>query len=380
MTYTITVANQASPITIQQGSYDNSTSLTLVGKNYPNYGQLLQQDLVNLLQNWSGIQAPNSPKTGQLWWNYGSSILQIYTGGTWKSIGSLTSANSAPSIAVAGDLWFDTANQQLNVYSTSGWLLVGPSYTSAQQKTTSQALTVPAVGGGSPVVLAFYVGSTIIGILSGSATFTPVTNINGFATIQPGYNVNTTIFTGAVPLSGQLVTNAQPNITSVGTLTSLSVGGATTVGGSITPTTSNAYTLGSSVNWFSTAYTQSVQARYADLAEKYLPDGNYHVGTVVMIGGDAEVTQHDGSDMRALGVVSQNPAYMMNNGLEGGTYIALKGRVPVKISGTIRKGQPLRGYFDGKAIGEESMSIYTFAIALSDEIDSLNETVEAAIL
>ena len=80
----------------------------------------------------------------------------------------------------------------------------------------------------------------------------------------------------------------------------------------------------------------ATSARYADLAEKYLADADYETGTVVIVGGDKEVTASTWGQ-RAVGVVSANPAYMMNSELEGGTYIALKGRVPVKVIGVVRK-------------------------------------------
>lgn len=149
---------------------------------------------------------------------------------------------------------------------------------------------------------------------------------------------------------------------------------------SIVPSVSNTYTLGSSTNWWTTSYTQSVQAKYADLAEKYLTDQDYPIGTVVMVGGDAEVTQHDGRAVRAVGTVSQNPAYMMNDGLEGGTYIALKGRVPVRVIGPVQKGQSLRGAPWGVAMAEEMSSAYTFAIALETVADPIQTIIEAVIL
>jgi hypothetical protein len=90
-------------------------------------------------------------------------------------------------------------------------------------------------------------------------------------------------------------------------------------------------------------------ARYADLAEKYLADQEYETGTVVSIGGDAEVTACS-TGQRAIGVVSANPAYMMNSELEGGTYIALKGRVPVKVTGAVKKGDNLIAGENGTAI------------------------------
>lgn len=340
MTYTITVANQAAPINIQQGVSDNSTSLTLVGKNYPNYGQLLQQDLVNLLQNFAGSGAPTNPVTGQLWYNFGTSILQIYNGGVWRSIASLTNSVSAPTNGIQGDLWYDSTNQQLNVYTGSNWILVGPTYTSSQQKTTASALSIPAVGGGSPTVLAFYIGNTIIGILSGSAAFTPVTNISGFTTVQPGYNVSTNIFTGAPPLTGQILTNAQPYITSVGTLTSLTVSGAIVpssnasinIGGTGSQYFNNIY----AVNFLGTAVT----AKYADLAENYVSDTVAAPHDIMIIGGNEEVTVSSIShDPRVIGVMSQNPAYLMNSSISDiGSAIALTGRVPVRVKGPINSG------------------------------------------
>jgi hypothetical protein len=90
-------------------------------------------------------------------------------------------------------------------------------------------------------------------------------------------------------------------------------------------------------------------ARYADLAEKYLTDKDYEPGTVVTIGGDAEVTSCKLGD-RALGVVSTAPAYMMNSELDGGTYIALKGRVPCKVGGAVKKGDRLVAGNNGYAV------------------------------
>ena len=86
----------------------------------------------------------------------------------------------------------------------------------------------------------------------------------------------------------------------------------------------------------------TLTATYADLAEKYEADKKYDPGTVVVIGGDAEVTAcHSFMDKRVAGVVSTNPAYTMNDGLTGGVLVALKGRVPVKVSGEVKKGDLL---------------------------------------
>jgi hypothetical protein len=96
-------------------------------------------------------------------------------------------------------------------------------------------------------------------------------------------------------------------------------------------------------------------ARYADLAENYLGDVKYQAGTVVMFGGDAEVTLALDGTRRVAGVVSTNPAHLMNEGLQGETVIALalQGRVPCKVTGKIRKGDMLVAAGNGHARTEE---------------------------
>jgi hypothetical protein len=82
----------------------------------------------------------------------------------------------------------------------------------------------------------------------------------------------------------------------------------------------------------------ATQAQYADLAEKYSADADYEPGTVVCFGGDAEVTESSKAhDHTVAGVVSTEPAYLMNVDAEG-VAVALKGRVPCKVTGHVQKG------------------------------------------
>lgn len=119
-------------------------------------------------------------------------------------------------------------------------------------------------------------------------------------------------------------------------------------------------------------------ARYADLAEKYLADKEYEPGTVVVIGGDAEVTA-SADGQRAIGVVSTNPAYMMNSDLEGGTYIALKGRVPVKVTGSVNKGDQLIASENGTAtVFNGSANVFAIALETNDSADV--KFIEAVVL
>ena len=93
----------------------------------------------------------------------------------------------------------------------------------------------------------------------------------------------------------------------------------------------------------STLNVTATTAKWADLAEKYLADRAYEPGTVLEFGGDKEVTLAEDSTRRVAGVVSTNPAFVMNENLQGETVVklALQGRVPCKVRGKIRKGDML---------------------------------------
>ncbi len=123
-------------------------------------------------------------------------------------------------------------------------------------------------------------------------------------------------------------------------------------------------------------------ARYADLAEKYLADAEYPIGTVISVGGEKEVTASTGSDRtRPIGVISENPAFMMNKDLEGGTYVALKGRVPVRVYGIVKKGDSLGPAHAPAAPGTAQVRYdHVFAVALTDHNEYSEGIVEAVIL
>jgi hypothetical protein len=123
----------------------------------------------------------------------------------------------------------------------------------------------------------------------------------------------------------------------------------------------------------------ATSAQYADLAEKYLPDADYEAGTVVCIGGEKEITASTWGK-RAIGVISTNPAYMMNSELEGGVYVALKGRVPVKVIGRIKKGDELIAANNGCAMMAVPHANGVFAVALESNDNEGIKTIEALVL
>jgi hypothetical protein len=119
--------------------------------------------------------------------------------------------------------------------------------------------------------------------------------------------------------------------------------------------------------------TTSTQAQYADLAEIYVTDKLYEVGTVVMVGGEKEVTECF-VGKRALGVISDRPAFLMNSQTKGQP-VALKGRVKVKVVGAVKKGDELVAGNGGFAttISEEFTKV--FAIALEDNEKGIIEAI-----
>lgn len=119
-------------------------------------------------------------------------------------------------------------------------------------------------------------------------------------------------------------------------------------------------------------------ARYADLAEKYLADAQYDEGTVMVIGGSAEVTASKYGEL-AVGVISLNPAYMMNGELPGGVYVVLKGRVPIKVTGAVRKGDRLVAGDQGCAqVAQDRLDVFAIAMESSNNKDV--KLIESVVL
>jgi hypothetical protein len=160
-----------------------------------------------------------------------------------------------------------------------------------------------------------------------------------------------------VPNTNTLTANLSGSTASLST--SMTVTGTKTVTiasstGNITPSANGAgvdsgQNIGSSTNTWNTVFATvfkgtATEALYADLAENYLGDADYEPGTVLVFGGDAEVTvSSTKGDRRVAGIVTTNPAHLMNSALEGDhvTGVALAGRVPCKVLGKVSKGDIL---------------------------------------
>ena len=476
MAYSITLSNGSTipgigSAGLQDGTVDSgSTSLSLVGKNYPGYGKLLNENFVYLLENFANTKSPTAALPGQIWWDTGNKVLKVNTAATasnpavWKSLSTIYNSDPVTDAATGtvgtpkylpyapnvGDMWWDTANRQLKLYTADtvavgngGWITIGPVNNTTTGQTGATPDTILDNAGQSRIVIKFYIQNKLIAILSKEPEFIPGTLIPGFTAVKPGFNlsqdptlpaleyfqtanaarnliVGNTIVSAdsfarndvATSSNVQLSTLSNDGIkigpmgdvvvdvdsvygtgrlrhtvsgknlsiyvnqlgTSIPVFTANAVtghaevssaplnsndiankfyvdnnalmrDGSNTITGSITPATNNALNLGSPTAWFANIYGVSMQAKYADLAERFESDAEYEPGTVVEMGGTAEITAASADlSENVFGVISTKAAYLMNAGSGNDIThppVAVSGRVPVKVTGKIRKGDRL---------------------------------------
>lgn len=189
-----------------------------------------------------------------------------------------TTASSAPSSPTVNDVWYDTSTDIVFLYENTG-------------------------AGGNVWV-----------------DYTSVALNTNVATVQG----TTLSILGNGTVNGSLTINSQNQLTAIAN------GGTNGVGN-----------IGSSSQGFNTVFAKASSAQYADLAEKYTSDYDYTPGTVLVFGGTQEVTVSTLShDPRVAGVVTTDPAYLMNDTLDG-VAVALTGRVPCRVLGPVNKGDRL---------------------------------------
>jgi hypothetical protein len=425
MAYTINLTDGTILATIADGTLDTSScSMALPGKNYAGYGIYLDENFVHLLENSSDTTAPGTPLVGQLWWDSGNDLLQVWNGSVWKTISSATSSSTAPTSNVQGDLWYDTVNQQLKVYTGTQFILVGPSFTAGQGTTGAIPATIKDNTNTDHTILQLYVGGTLVGVMSQDTTaFTPQTAIPGFSTIKPGLQLSTSsaayLFQGTVSnadtlgpsnLGASSFMRADAAATTTGKLTTTSDSGlavgadgdfTVTVAGSDV-TLANTQTNGDILFRANVAGTpttvmtingadgvisgSAINANYADVAERFAADAVLEPGTVVELGGTEEITQVSADlSENVFGVISTRAAYLMNSGAgTNATHppVAMTGRVPVRVTGIIRKGDRLVSAGNGlarAATAGEATAFNVIGRALKDKLDTEVGTVEAIV-
>jgi len=473
MAYTVNKTSGAVLTTIADGTIDNTSDLTLIGKNYSGYGEIFNENLVKLMENFASTSIPTSPLAGQLWWDSSNGLLKVYNGTNMKVISGSTASASAPTAVTTGDLWWDTTNSQLKVYNGTTFITIGPSFTAGTGTSGAIVDSITDNLGSSHVVVKLFVNESIVGMVSKDSSFTPQSAVSGFATINPGIQLSTSVsgstFKGdatnaqlldsldstqflrsdaADTTSGTLgvlndtgltvgadgdivlsvtgsdayIKNAtsngdifiQVNKSVGGVTTAITIDGATavsslaatpsasdnstkiattayvdtntlyrngttTITGDLLPSAAGTRSLGSATYQFANIYSTyfrgtSISALYADVAERFAADTIYAPGTLVALGGIAEITAvaEDLSE-DVFGVISTAPAYLMNDaagGPETHPAVAMTGRVPVNVIGKIKKGDRLVSAGNGFARAAkkgEANSFNTFGRSLESK-------------
>ena len=331
-------------------------------------GQINAQNILPEVNNFYELGGPSNR------WN------EIYTfnlktsgtidGATINSTGGTHTGNIAINTATAAALTTNTTVAELFNSGATTVRIAAAGVTEFRNNTQATSTTTGAIQltGGMSIAT----GQLWIGGASGRS-ITAIGNV-----VINGNTQSTSTSSGALVVSGGLGINTG-NVYIGG-----SGGDAIVHAGNIVPSANAVYSIGSSTSWYDTFFGISTQAQYADLAERYVADADYEIGTVLVFGGKQEVTTTTQfADHRVAGVVSGQPAYLMN-AVAPGIAIALRGRVPVKVIGPVHKGDLLvTSDLEGRAVsvgGDTSHGIKIFAKSLETNGDLGEKIIEAVIL
>jgi hypothetical protein len=173
--------------TVGDGTIDSTTSLSLVGIGYSAYSEVIAENLVHLMENFSSGSPPLSPIAGQIWWDKTNTRLNVFDGNIFRPLSGVSISAYAPTTPLAGDFWYDDTNKQLFFYRDS-WILVSPAYSLGQKKSGQIVETVSDYfNGATHTVTSEYNAENLIAVLSSSSFSTGY--LSGIVDINPGINL-----------------------------------------------------------------------------------------------------------------------------------------------------------------------------------------------
>jgi hypothetical protein len=404
MPYILNKTNGTKLSVLEDASLDLTTNLSFVGRNYSGYGEIINENLLKLLENFSNTIPPSRPLMGQLWFNSTNDQRRLnvcYDGKNFKGLATLRVQSATPIASIRGELWWDTANNQLKAFNGSSYLIVGPTAVSSAKSSwtfteetyiddTRTPYGIPFIKGnlnGRPAV-AITAFSDLITTSTIKVSDSDLNSSTGKPDFSNGIKKGITIAgcdaNGSSRLNDYYFWGTAAEALTAVTATGITV--TPTVSGTFFVPFVNTYNgsatvIGSTSSFRYDAATgvlnaTATSAYYADLAERYESDQPYEVGTVLVIGGEKEVTTTDvKANTAVIGIVSKNPAYMMNS--DAGTdethpFIALKGRVFCKICGAVEKGDLLvtssvPGYAAAWSIGDSPNAVIGKALGSQSE-------------
>jgi hypothetical protein len=400
MPYILKKSNGERLAAVSPGSLDLSTDLTLVGKNYPGYGDILNQNVVYLLENFANSVEPTKPLRGQIWYDYGTKTLKFYSGKEFKSVARLEISASSPTDSVVGNLWWDASQRQLKVFDGSNYISSVGSSNVIQQTPDGRvvdSVSIQVLSASSTLhsVLALYVLDSIIAVISDEEilvnTSDPLYVTHGFSILKRGMTLSgANVDNGNSAQAGNFMWGTAADATRLNnlpasdyalksevtqltttTFNTLTVLTTMTVATISAPTATTGIFKG---NWQLDS-SATLQASYADIAERYHADQPYTTGTVVVFGGSNEITiSSSRADTAVAGIISNGYAHLLNaNAGDDSTHpaLALIGRVPCLVIGPIDQGDLLvtssvPGHAESWKEGDSLAAVFAKAIESFD--------------
>lgn len=403
MAYTIVKSDGTVLTTIPDGTINTtSTSIGLPGRNYAGYGQTLDTNFTHQLENFADTTPPANPLRGQLWYNTNNSTIYVCptdgesNAAAWLALTSTSSGGTTTfgAVTVTGNLAAGNLNATNSLTGNAGsfnYLTISASATLADANITTAnigTLTSTAITTGGNTTAGQLTGTwTANGGLSGNALI--ITNGNVFISNNAGANLY------GIRTDKYMYANGDP-ISFAGTYTNSNVAAylpvyngailATTVQ-MTTLTTGAAATPGTITGNWTLSASSRLNATYADLAERFAADDVYDAGTVVQLGGDEEITavKYELSE-DVFGVISDTAGYLMNAGAgndETHPPVAVSGRVKVKVTGVVLKGERLVSAGQGiarAAVAGEANAFNTIGRSLQNKTTVDVGTVEAIVI
>lgn len=276
-------------------------------------------------------------------------------------------------------------------YFIASGTAISPSSANVSGNIVGYATTVTANVSTGAIVSRGGLGVAGVGIFGGNLVASSGTasndTTNGALVVVGGTGISGALFTGGIiDALGNIIADSGTVSTSA-TTGALVVRGGAGIGGNVftsgwlVPTSNITQNLGTTTNWWNTFFGVSTQARYADLAENYQADAQYEPGTVLEFGGTKEVTLASDGTRRVAGVVSTNPAHLMNGMLTGPNVVALalQGRTPCRVRGKITKGDMLVSGGSGYARPENSPIIGTVIGKALEDFDGVEGVIEVVV-
>ena len=192
MAYQINKTDGTIVATVADGQIDDrSTDITLIGKNYSGFGEIFNENLVKILENFAESTQPDHPLRGQIWFDSSQSKLKVYNGISFVPVSSATISSTQPSTLAIGDLWYDDVGEQLFFFDGATAILLAPSYSSSQSLSGLRVDTILDTLNQTRVITSLYNNGILLGIFA-KDSFTPKIAIIGYTgSIEPGFNAGT---------------------------------------------------------------------------------------------------------------------------------------------------------------------------------------------